>query len=64
MTRILEWTLATAGALICVAGATAIAAQQQQMSVAGESLWPLPGLVLAEWLLLGLASLAGIVLDR
>jgi hypothetical protein len=64
MNRTLEWILASIGAVICLIGATAIAGQQQQMNIPGESLWPLPGLVLAEWMLLGIVGFAGVASGR
>ena len=51
--------LATIAALAAMAGAVLIGLSQAQ---APMSLWPLPGLVLVDWLLLGAATLFGTIL--
>jgi hypothetical protein len=51
MRQITEWTLVVFGALLCVGGAASF--WQSQLSSPDASLWPLPALVLLEWMLLG-----------
>src|SRR5215218_14499 len=63
MQRVTEWILALLGALICIAGATGFW-QYAQRSWPTVSLWPLPVLVLIEWLLLGIVGGIATVADR
>jgi hypothetical protein len=60
--------LAAVGAAVCLVGAYLVAAEQSYTAIPGESmwvsLWPLPGLVLAEWGLLGILGFVGILLGR
>jgi hypothetical protein len=51
MRQITEWILVVLGALLCIAGAASF--WQSQLSLPDASLWPLPALVLLEWILLG-----------
>jgi len=51
--------LATVAALAAIAGAMLIGLGQVQAT--GMSLWPLPGLVLTDWLILGAATLIGTI---
>jgi uncharacterized membrane protein HdeD (DUF308 family) len=54
MQRILERSLVVAGALLCIGGA--IGFWQAQLSSPTGALWPLPALVLIEWMLLGVVG--------
>jgi hypothetical protein len=63
MRRLTEWLLALLGALFCIAGAIGFW-QHAQRSSPNASLWPLPALVLLEWLLLGIVGLIAAVADR
>lgn len=60
--------MAAVGAAVCLVGAYLVAAEQSYRAMPGEpvwvSLWPLPGLVLAEWGLLGILGFAGILVGR
>lgn len=62
----LEGLSAAIGAAICLYGAWIFAVQQSVLS--GElwdaALWPLPGLVLLQWGLLGAAVLVGVLAGR
>ncbi len=62
MRRSLEWILAAAGALLAVGGAVQLTLNQVAGPGAGP-LWPLPGLVLLDVGLLGLAGFAGVAFD-
>ncbi|MCC6168588.1 MAG: hypothetical protein IT329_15310 [Caldilineaceae bacterium] len=69
MISILERVAAVLGALVCLVGAALVAAEQA--SIGGTpgaadwlSLWPLPGLALLEWGLLGLAVFVGVLSGR
>jgi hypothetical protein len=66
--RAVEWVAAVLGAAICLLGAIGTANSQVQMSGPGESvyraLWPMPGLVLIEWGLLGLLGLVSVALSN
>jgi hypothetical protein len=53
MQRIIEWSLVVIGALLCVVGASGFWQPEQFVSPAA-SLWPLPTLVLLEWMVLGI----------
>jgi hypothetical protein len=62
MKRFIEWILAAIGAGICVG--VAILFWLSQASLSGDSLWPLPALVLIETALLGLAGLVAVARDQ
>jgi hypothetical protein len=62
MQRMVEWILVVLGALLCIAGATGF--WQAQLSSPAASIWPLPALVLIEWMLLGLVGLIAAIGDR
>jgi len=49
--------LSSIGALASTVGAGLIGLSQMQAT--GETLWPLPGLVLLDWLIIGLAGIVG-----
>jgi hypothetical protein len=63
MQRVIEWLLALVGALLCIAGAIGFW-QHAQRSSPNASVWPLPALVLLEWLLLGIVGAIAAVVDR
>jgi hypothetical protein len=63
MQRLTEWILAVLGALLCIAGAIGFW-QHAQRSSPNASVWPLPALVLLEWLLLGIVGAIAAVADR
>jgi hypothetical protein len=63
MQRLTEWILAVLGALLCIAGAIGFW-QQAQQSSPNASLWPLPALVLIEWLFLGIVGAIAALADR
>jgi len=63
MQRLTETMLAMLGAIICIAGATGFW-QHAQLSSPNASVWPLPALVLLEWLLLGIIGAIATVADR
>ena len=61
--RLARWIFAALSAAISLGGGIGFAAQQAALaSVPGESIWPLPGLVLLEWAALGMVGLMGILL--
>ena len=62
MGRIAEWLLAAIGAAVGVTG-TGVSWQSQVLFGPGTHPWPLPGLVLLEWALFGLAGLAVVAID-
>ena len=62
MQRITEGILVVLGALLCIGGATSF--WQAQLSSPTASLWPLPALVLIEWLLLGVVGVIAAIGDR
>ncbi|MGE5222816.1 MAG: hypothetical protein ACM3PY_10270 [Omnitrophica WOR_2 bacterium] len=63
--RVLEWVFAAAGAMISMYFASSVFVSQAQFNQApGESMWPLPGLVLVEWALLGLVGFLAIALSK
>lgn len=68
MIPILERVSAVLGALVCLVGAALVAAEQASLGTSGAadwlSLWPLPGLALLEWGLLGIAALIGVLSGR
>jgi hypothetical protein len=57
--RLASWVFAALGAAISLSGAVGFAAQQS--SAPGESIWPLPGLVLLDWAIFGMAGLVGVL---
>src|SRR3712207_2876907 len=61
--RLTEWILVVLGALICIAGAIGFW-QHAQLSSPNGSLWPLPAVVLIEWLALGIVGAIATVADR
>jgi hypothetical protein len=63
MQRLTESILAVLGALLCIAGAIGFW-QHAQRSSPDASVWPLPALVLSEWLLLGIVGVIATVADR
>jgi hypothetical protein len=56
---IIQWTLGALGAGIALAGALGIAASQGTSP--GDSIWPLPGLVLLDWAVLGVSGFVGLI---
>src|SRR6185295_14330787 len=60
--RLAEWILAMLGALVCIAGATGFW-QHAQRSSPNTQVWPLPALILIEWLLLGIVGAVATVAD-
>jgi hypothetical protein len=60
--RITEWILVVLGALLCIVGATGF--WQAQLASPAASIWPLPALVLLEWMLLGLVGAIAAIGDR
>lgn len=56
------------GAGICLVSAYTVAVAQASMGTPGEpvwlSIWPLPGLALLEWGLLGIAGFVGVLLGK
>jgi uncharacterized membrane protein len=62
MQRMTEWILVMLGALLCIVGATSF--WQAQRSSPAASIWPLPALVLIEWMLLGLVGVIAAIGDR
>lgn len=58
MSRTIEWLLGAIGIVSCVGGVAVIVFQQP------GSLWPLPGLILLEWMLLGLAGFLAVMMDN
>lgn len=67
MKIVLERLSAAIGALICLVGAFMVATEQASIRTVEPdwfSIWPLPGLVLAEWGLLGLIVLLGILVGK
>jgi hypothetical protein len=63
MQRLTEWILALLGALLCIGGASGFW-QHEQLSSPNASVWPLPALVLIEWLLLGIVGAITTLADR
>jgi hypothetical protein len=63
MQRLTECTLVVLGVLVCIAGATGFW-QYAQLSSPNASLWPLPALVLIEWMFLGIVGAIAAVADR
>lgn len=64
MRRVIEWFLGVVGAAITTCIAAIFAQQQSSVQAPGESLWPLPGVVLLEIALLGLIGLVAVALDN
>jgi hypothetical protein len=62
MQRMTEWILVVLGALLCIVGA--IGFWQAQLASPAASIWPLPALVLIEWMLLGLLGVIAAIGDR
>jgi hypothetical protein len=61
--RIVRWIFAALSAAVALGGGIGFAAQQAGLvSAPGESIWPLPGLVLLEWAALGVIGFMGILL--
>ena len=61
--RLARWIFAALSAAISLGGGIGFAAQQAGLASApGESIWPLPGLVLLEWAAFGVIGLMGILL--
>jgi hypothetical protein len=58
--RLVRWIFATLSAAVSLGGGIGFAAQQA--SAPGESIWPLPGLVLLDWAALGVIGFTGILL--
>ncbi len=61
LSRIIQWALGALGAGIALAGALGIGASQLNTPVA--SIWPMPGLVLLEWAVLGLLGFIGLIAE-
>jgi hypothetical protein len=74
MRRAIEWSLAVLAAELSIlgvgltlapdAGADVVREQAPTMNAPGDTGWPLPGLILLEIVLLALAGLAGVVVER
>jgi len=62
MQAITEWILVVLGALLCILGATDF--WQAQLASPAAAIWPLPALVLIEWMLLGLLGVIAAIGDR
>lgn len=61
--RLASWIFAALSAAISLGGGIGFAAQQAAWASApGESIWPLPGLVLLEWAAFGVIGFTGILL--
>jgi hypothetical protein len=61
--RLVRWSFAALSAAIALGGGIGFAAQQASLASApGESIWPLPGLVLLEWAAFGVVGFMGILL--
>lgn len=61
--RFASWVFAALGAAVSLAGAVGFAAQQGSLgSAPGESIWPLPGLVLLDWAVFGAVGFIGVLL--
>ncbi len=63
MKRIIEWTLSTIGAILCIGGAASIWIPQAETNPPGFSMWPMPALILIEVVLLGVLGLLGIAYE-
>jgi hypothetical protein len=61
LSRIIQWTLGALGAGIALLGALGIGASQP--NAPGVSIWPMPGLVLLEWAVLGLLGFVGFIAE-
>jgi len=59
LSRIIQWTLGALGAGVALAGALGIGASQ--VDSLGAPIWPMPGLVLLEWSVLGLLGFVGLI---
>ena len=62
MQRMTEWILIVLGALLCIGGATGV--WHAQLSSPAASLWPLPALILIDWILLGVMGMIAAFGDR
>jgi hypothetical protein len=63
--RLIRWILAALSAAIALGGGIGFAAQQAGLASApGETIWPLPGLVLLEWAAFGVVGFMGILLTE
>jgi hypothetical protein len=61
--RLARWIFSALSAAIALGGGIGFAAQQAAWATApGESIWPLPGLVLLEWAAFGVIGFMGILL--
>jgi hypothetical protein len=61
--RLIRWILAALSAAIALGGGIGFATQQASLASApGESIWPLPGLVLLEWAAFGVVGFMGVLL--
>jgi hypothetical protein len=61
--RLARWIFAALSAMVSLGGGIGFAAQQSAWASApGESIWPLPGLVLLEWAAFGVIGFMGILL--
>lgn len=63
MNRIMEWGLASLGAILCIGGAALTWITQAASNSPGISLWPMPALLLIEVALWGFVGFFGIVLE-
>ena len=61
LTRIIQWTLGALGAGIALAGSLGIGASQ--LDYPGASIWPMPGLVLLNWAVIGLLGFVGLIAE-
>lgn len=61
LSRIIQWILGALGAGIALAGALGIGASQ--LGFPGASIWPMPGLVLLDWVMLGLLGFVGMIAE-
>jgi hypothetical protein len=61
--RLVRWLFAALSVAVSLGGAIGFAAQQASWNSApGESIWPLPGLVLLDWAVFGGIGFTGILL--
>ena len=61
--RVLRWLFAALSVAVSLGGGIGFAAQQAVWASApGESIWPLPGLVLLDWAAFGVVGFTGILL--
>lgn len=64
MKRVVEWTLASIGAAVCIGAASVIWGSQASAILPGQTLWPLPGIYLVEISLLGVVGLVSVISNR